>query len=111
MGLVGDGVLGVWHGIAPGMERVLDDWYNDEHNEERVAIDGFLRALGVQATEEQTLPSLGEGQALGTFAIEPATDFNLPQKPLLSRWAARSRSCASSILFISALLASRFVST
>ena len=44
MGLVGDGVLGVWHGIAPGMERVLDDWYNDEHNEERVAIDGFLRA-------------------------------------------------------------------
>ncbi|MCL4764854.1 MAG: hypothetical protein KJZ80_01295 [Hyphomicrobiaceae bacterium] len=44
MGLVGDGVLGVWHGIAPGMERKFDDWYNTEHNAERVAIEGFLRA-------------------------------------------------------------------
>ena len=44
MGLVGNGALGVWHGIAPGTERGFDDWYNTEHNAERVAIDGFLRA-------------------------------------------------------------------
>lgn len=44
MALVGNGVLGVWHGISPGMERAVDDWYNTEHNAERVAIDGFLRA-------------------------------------------------------------------
>jgi len=44
MRLVGNGVLGVWHGIAPGAERGFDDWYNTEHNAERVAIDGFLRA-------------------------------------------------------------------
>lgn len=44
MGLVGNGVLGVWHGVAPGTEADFDDWYNTEHNAERVAIDGFLRA-------------------------------------------------------------------
>lgn len=44
MGLVGNGALGVWHGIAPGTERAFDDWYNAEHNSERVGIEGFLRA-------------------------------------------------------------------
>ena len=44
MALLGNGALGVWHGIAAGQERTVDDWYNDEHNAERVAIDGFLRA-------------------------------------------------------------------
>ncbi len=44
MAVAGNGVLGVWHGIAPGSERVFDDWYNTEHHAERVAIDGFFRA-------------------------------------------------------------------
>ncbi|HEX7074115.1 MAG TPA: hypothetical protein VF226_08755 [Hyphomicrobiaceae bacterium] len=43
MALVGSGVLGVWHGVAPGMERMFDDWYNAEHHAERIGIDGFLR--------------------------------------------------------------------
>lgn len=43
MTLVGNGVLGVWHGVAPGMERMIDDWYNIEHHAERIGIDGFLR--------------------------------------------------------------------
>ena len=28
-----------------------------------LVFDGFLKVLGVQATDEQTLPSLGEGSA------------------------------------------------
>ena len=44
MQLLGNGVLGVWHSVVPGKERLVDNWYNEEHNAERVAIDGFLRA-------------------------------------------------------------------
>ncbi|WAS93403.1 DNA topoisomerase family protein [Nannocystis punicea] len=43
-----------------------------------LAFDGFLKVLGVQATEEQTLPTLGEGQAFGTFSIEPQQKFQSP---------------------------------
>ncbi len=43
-----------------------------------LAFDGFLRAMGVTATDEQTLPSLAEGQQLGAFAIEPVQRFGSP---------------------------------
>ncbi|WP_263429377.1 DNA topoisomerase [Nannocystis pusilla] len=43
-----------------------------------LVFDGFLKVLGVQATDEQTLPSLGEGQGLGAFSIEPAQKFTSP---------------------------------
>lgn len=43
-----------------------------------LAFDGFLRALGVQAAEEQTLPSLKESQQLGAFSIEPLQKFSSP---------------------------------
>jgi DNA topoisomerase-1 len=43
-----------------------------------LAFDGFLRVMGVTATDEQTLPGLGEGQQLGAFAIEPVQRFGSP---------------------------------
>jgi len=44
MSLRGKGALGVWHGVAEGHEREIEDWYNREHHDERVTIRGFLRA-------------------------------------------------------------------
>ena len=43
-----------------------------------LAFDGFLRVLGVTATDEQTLPGLQENQKLGAFAIEPVQRFGAP---------------------------------
>jgi len=43
-----------------------------------LAFDGFLRVMGVTATDEQTLPGLGEGQKLGAFGIEALQRFSSP---------------------------------
>jgi hypothetical protein len=40
----GAGALGVWHGVAAGQEEAVEDWYNNEHHAERLAVPGFLRA-------------------------------------------------------------------
>jgi DNA topoisomerase-1 len=44
-----------------------------------LAFDGFCRVSGVPtATDEQTLPTLGERQALAAFALEPRQRFTSP---------------------------------
>lgn len=43
-----------------------------------LAFDGYLRVLGVQAADEQTLPTLKEGQPFGAFSIEPLQKFSSP---------------------------------
>jgi hypothetical protein len=40
----GAGALGVWHGVAAGQEKAVEDWYDREHHVERLAVPGFLRA-------------------------------------------------------------------
>ena len=47
-------------------------------NGRMLAFDGFLRVLGVQAADEQTLPALKEQQALGAFSVEPQQKFTSP---------------------------------
>jgi len=43
-----------------------------------LVFDGFLKVLGVTATDEQTLPGLLEGQKLGAFAIDATQRFSAP---------------------------------
>ncbi|MBK7829904.1 MAG: type I DNA topoisomerase [Nannocystis sp.] len=43
-----------------------------------LVFDGFLRVLGVQATDEQTLPALVQEQKLGAFAIDAVQRFSAP---------------------------------
>ncbi|MER3403797.1 MAG: hypothetical protein C4289_00305 [Chloroflexota bacterium] len=46
------GVLGIWHGIAPGAEWEVEDWYGRQHHAERLAIPGFLKARRYRALGE-----------------------------------------------------------
>ena len=41
---LGTGVLAVWNDVAADAEPEFNDWYQQEHLAERVAIQGFLRA-------------------------------------------------------------------
>ena len=43
-----------------------------------LVFDGFLRVLGQQATDEQTLPALVQEQKLGVFAIDALQRFGAP---------------------------------
>jgi len=43
-----------------------------------LVFDGFLRVLGQQATDEQTLPALVQDQKLGAFAIDALQRFSAP---------------------------------
>ena len=43
-----------------------------------LVFDGYLKVLGVTATDEQTLPGLLEGQKLGAFAIDASQRFSAP---------------------------------
>ncbi len=43
-----------------------------------LVFDGYLKVLGVTATDEQTLPGLTEGQKLGAFAIDATQRFSAP---------------------------------
>jgi hypothetical protein len=38
------GILAIWHDMVPEHEQALNDWYNQEHHGERVAIPGFFTA-------------------------------------------------------------------
>ncbi|MBT3370791.1 MAG: hypothetical protein HOA08_06630 [Rhodospirillaceae bacterium] len=38
------GILAIWHDMVPEHEQALNDWYNQEHHAERVAIEGFFTA-------------------------------------------------------------------
>jgi len=39
-----EGILAIWHDIAPGHEAEVFDWYDREHHLERLDIPGFLTA-------------------------------------------------------------------
>lgn len=39
-----EGLLAIWHDVAPGAEGRIRDWYNQEHHVERLAVPGFLSA-------------------------------------------------------------------
>ncbi|MBM44401.1 MAG: DNA topoisomerase 1 [Phycisphaerae bacterium] len=43
-----------------------------------LAFDGFYRASGIPASDEQTLPSLEEGDELAPFALDPEQRFSSP---------------------------------
>jgi hypothetical protein len=43
-GRTGDGILAIWHDLAPEHEHAVNEWYNREHHEERMATPGFLTA-------------------------------------------------------------------
>lgn len=38
----GEGILAIWHGVAPGYEAEMLAWYDREHHFERLATPGFL---------------------------------------------------------------------
>ena len=35
------GILAIWHDMVSEQEQVLNDWYNQEHHAERIALEGF----------------------------------------------------------------------
>src|ERR1700745_2860715 len=43
MSLAGQGVVGIWNGIAPEGRTEFFEWHNREHMPERVGIPGFRR--------------------------------------------------------------------
>lgn len=47
----GEGVLAIWHGVAPGGEADMRAWYDREHHVERLAVPGFLRVRRYEAVE------------------------------------------------------------
>lgn len=47
----GDGVLAIWHGVAPGAEADMRAWYDREHHFERLSVPGFLRVRRYEAVE------------------------------------------------------------
>ena len=38
------GILAIWHDMVPEQEQALNEWYNQEHHAERVALEGFFSA-------------------------------------------------------------------
>lgn len=51
MGLKGQGVLAIWHGIAEEAEHDFWQWHDTEHIPERVGIPGFLRGRRYRSVE------------------------------------------------------------
>jgi hypothetical protein len=55
-GLLGNGVLAIWNGIAPDDEAEFNNWYTHQHVPERVGTPGFLRARRYLALEPDADP-------------------------------------------------------
>jgi hypothetical protein len=51
MGLLGNGVLAIWHTIAPEAEADYWRWHDREHIPERVGVAGFLRGRRYRSLE------------------------------------------------------------
>lgn len=54
--LAGEGVIGIWNGIAPDARAQFYDWHINEHMPERVGIPGFRRGRRYIAADAMTHP-------------------------------------------------------
>ncbi len=54
--LAGEGVIGIWNGIAPEARAQFYDWHINEHMPERVGIPGFRRGRRYIAADAATHP-------------------------------------------------------
>jgi hypothetical protein len=82
---MGRGALGVWHDVVADQQREIEQWYNQEHHAERVAIPGFLRARRYRNT----------GAGLGYFSrydtVSPAVLASAPYLDALNQPSAWSK--------------------
>ncbi|WP_460448839.1 hypothetical protein [Alsobacter sp. SYSU BS001988] len=69
MPLLGQALVGIWHGVQPGHEDEYQAWHTHEHMPERLGVPGFLR--GRRFTDWSLEPhptfTLYEGAHLETF--------------------------------------------
>jgi hypothetical protein len=83
--IMGHGALGVWHDVVAEQQREIEQWYNQEHHAERVAIPGFLRARRYRNT----------GAGLGYFSrydtVTPAVLASQPYLDALNQPSAWSK--------------------
>jgi hypothetical protein len=55
--LAGEGIIGIWNGIAPEARAQFYDWHINEHMPERVGIPGFCRGRRFIAVDAATHPA------------------------------------------------------
>lgn len=81
-----EGLLAIWHDVAPGSETLVRDWYNEEHHAERLMVPGFLSAHRYQRAS-------GEGTAIMTLyrTVDPDVLWSAPYRERLQRPSDRTR--------------------
>ena len=81
-----EGLLAIWHDVAPGCEALVRDWYNEEHHAERLEVPGFLSAHRYERAS-------GDGAAIMTLyrTVTPDVLWSAPYRERLQKPSDRTR--------------------